>query len=281
MLRLISLFSFLIFTLPLLAQSEFAPTPIIKRISVENFNLNYEFPHGTGVFTKISARGRVSPLYTGSFPFELNLTEEPAFILSTEAFELVWENPPAVLSQVNKIVTENLNVSTQNNEHGLSVDKLIYGPDKKENYEFKQITFKCLGSSTVVELKPRVFEDCKERLDSVIVKMDDFFLRYILSILGKVPLPDGSTESMVNDLEISVTKGKLSIDYAVRYVISTALRIRGTLSYENDYNTIVVKVASMKYGIIPVTTLVMNQLKARIKNPRVKITPPWIRIQLN
>jgi len=36
----------------------------------------------------------------------------------------------------------------------------------------------------------------------------------------------------------------------------------------------------IKFGILPVTSLVMDALRRQVQHPRVSINPPWIRIQL-
>lgn len=254
----------------------------LKKVKIVNFNIDYEFPLGTGTLEKLSV-GAGSKSLLNVFPFRLELNEESkSFFFYSDLIDFTWENPPVLLSDVNKIQTKNLNASSESRLHSLDLEKLVYGPNKKDNYEFEKISFKCEGANDYSQLKVRVFENCRESLSGVVVKMDDFFLRYILSILEKLPLPPGSaSEKMVNDLEISIINGRLKLDYAVRYVISTALHVIGTVQYENDYKTIAVKIDSIKYGFLPVTGLVMNQLRTRIKHPRVKVSPPYIRVEIN
>jgi hypothetical protein len=67
--------------------------------------------------------------------------------------------------------------------------------------------------------------------------------------------------------------------FLATYVVKAGLRTWGNFHYEDDRKSIVIRVDLIKFGIIPVTSLVMKELKDRIKDPDVEINPPFIKIR--
>ncbi|MCE9500261.1 MAG: hypothetical protein K8R21_07165, partial [Leptospira sp.] len=56
------------------------------------------------------------------------------------------------------------------------------------------------------------------------------------------------------------------------------LKVAGHAQFENDGKTFAIRVDEIKFGILPITNTVLSEMQARIKDPKVKIDPPWIRI---
>jgi hypothetical protein len=99
-------------------------------------------------------------------------------------------------------------------------------------------------------------------------------------------LAEGLPKPPVDEMDIpgenvllTVKEGKYFMQVYIKFWVSAGLRAWGYMQYENNYETIAIRVDEIKFGYIPVTKLVMNKLKEIITSPDIKVDPPWIRIK--
>ncbi len=260
----------LLFSFSLNAQS-------INKVYIEDLNLDYVAPLGKGSLVKLNL-GFGNMKQMAPYPVEVSVQEEAIFVLSPVA-EITWEDYPKFLLDIDKLGATHLNASVSKKEHYLKAYDLTFRPKKNQLYGLNGVNLKCIGNSASKDLIQRVFDDCRESLEGSVSKMNGPLMRYILDVLSDPP--NNLVEEIApKDLEVSIKNGQIFLNLAVKFIITARARVWGEVFYENDYKTIAIRVDQIKYGIIPVTRIVLSQLRSRVKHPQVTVTPPWIRIHL-
>ena len=249
----------------------------INKIFLEDVNLEYVAPKGTGTLERISLGfGKGKAL--GPYPVEVTM-EEKAILVQSPIVDLTWEDYPPFLASIRKLSTEKLNASVSKKEHYLKAYNIAFSPAVNQNYGLRGVSAHCQGESLNNNLLYRVMDDCRQSLSVSVTKINGSLMRYVLDVLSDPP--ENLVEELgPNDLEASIKEGNFFFNLGVKFIIRARARAWGEIFYENDYKTIAIRIDQVKYGIVPITWIVLNQMRSRIKHPNVKVTPPWIRINL-
>lgn len=268
---MITIFFTLLFSISTFAQFR------VNKVVIDNANLDYVTPRGAGFLEKLTI-GSILGESFAPYPFEI-LVENEALLFQSPVIEFTLGNLPKFVEGIEKLSTTNLNASLSYKDHSVKAKQILFQPKKYQPYSFTGVDLHCQGNSEDVDLVRRMMLDCQENMSGVVTKLDISVVRYIMDVLGGEP--EGLVaEELPNDLILSLKKGKLFLNVVAKFIIKARARAWGEVIYENDYQTIAIRVDQVKYGIIPVTGIVMKQLRSRVKHPRVKVTPPWIRIYM-
>lgn len=249
----------------------------IKKVHVQNLNLDYFSPKGIGSVEKLSVG--LSKKSLGTYALEIEKVET-ALVLRTEFLDLTWSSPGDFLLSLENIVLKNLNLNFDTKTHMLKASEFSFKTSAKKDYLLQDIDLLCDGSSRIENLGNRILDDCREKMLLKISKVEvpiDFVLNDILEKVNS-----GIVDELpVSDFYLSSEAGEFYLYFYARYYVSAGLRTYGTFEYSPDYKTITIKVNKIKFGILSVTNLVMNELKKRVKNPNIKIDPPYIRVSIS
>lgn len=246
-----------------------------EKLNVINLDLDYKAPHGTGTAEKV---GIGVSLQSEPFPIDINRTEN-SLELTSPYVDFTWYNPLKFIYDVEELVTKKASAALGTDVHFIEADYVSIRP-KDGEYKAEKLKAVCDGDAKG-EFEVRLLEDCRTSLDLTIKKIDvpvDFFLFRILESLPPMPIPE---DEMPGDNVVgSIKNGDVNLQVYIKYVFYAGLRFWGHMQYENDHKVIALRVDTIKFGYLPVTSIVMKKLKEIIKSPDVQIDPPWIRINI-
>lgn len=264
----------LLILLPLIALNAFAG---FEKLTIKNLDLEYAVPYGAGTVEKVGIGMSLEP---EAFPVEINRTEN-SFDLTSPYVDFTWYRPLKFVYDIEQLVTKKTSAAIGTDLHYVESDYLMVKPDKDGGeYKAEKLNAICDGNATG-EVEVRLLEDCRKKLDLTIKKIDvpvDFFLRRIVEDLPQIPAPEADMPA--DHVVAKINDGDLYLQLYIKYVFYAGLRTWGHVQYENDHKVVAIRVDQIKFGYLPVTSVVMKKLKEVIKSPDVKIDPPWIRINI-
>jgi hypothetical protein len=248
----------------------------LEDLTLTNLDLNYLTPHGVGQVgkLKLSIKNQLAP-----YPLEIQKTSD-SYQLSSPYIDVEWKNPAKFIHGLKKVFTEKLSLVFGDSKHSASAQSLIFIPgESTEEMKFQDFNFTCAGNSKYGEAIKRVLYDCQESLEGQIHYFELPF-PFLKNIAPR--LPDGQEDELpANDFVIKLIKGSFESSLRVRYIFHATLRLWGHIDLEDEGKILAIRMDMIKYGIVPVTAFVMNELRREINHPSVTINPPWIRIKLD
>lgn len=263
----------LLLVISLITTSAFAG---LNQVKIQDLNLNYVTPRGTGDFVKFSIDLSLLP---EAYSLELEKVEG-SYVLRTPMLDFTWSRPMAFLLGIEGLQTKHLSADLGKHEHMIKGESFSFRPEGDQDYKLLGFEAKCRGESREADLEKRLMEDCREHMLVTTDRAEvpgDFLL---VNILKELPRPARVLDRPLEDFYLTSHKGDVFLYFLARYYVTAGLRAWGQLHYEDGFKTAVLKINLIKFGIIPVTGRVMKELKKRIKSPNVVIEPPYIRIRL-
>ncbi len=244
----------------------------LHHLNVQKLNLDYTTPAGQGTVGKLDIG--LSKASEEAFTIE---RVGKTFVARTSFLDFTWMEPWKFLFDVEALKIESLDLSAGKNAHDLTLD---HGSVKfKGEYKIEKGTLHCAGSSDLPDLENRIFEDCRESMNVEMDRLDipmDFFLADVLNRLP--PMPEDNAP--LKNFTLTSKQGDFTMYFLAKYVLKAGLRTWGAFHYEDEFKTLVIRVDLVKFGYLPVTSTVMRELKNRIKDPRIQVDPPLIRIRV-
>ncbi len=253
----------------------FSAEAAFEKLNVKNLDLDYKAPHGSGTVEKVGIGMSLAP---EAFPIEINRTEN-SFELTSPYVDFTWYKPLKFIYDVEDLVTKKASVALGTDIHFVEADYVSL-KNKSGEYKAEKLKLTCDGDAQGI-FEERLMEDCRNNLDLTIKKIDvpvDFFLSRVIESLPQMPAPDMDMPG--DNVVASIKKGDLYLQVYIKYVFYAGLRAWGHVQFENNRKVIAIRVDNIKFGYLPVTSVVMKKLQEVIKSPDVKIDPPWIRINI-
>lgn len=247
----------------------------LQKINIKNLDLHYVYPQGSGTFEKLQLgiKSRFEPVPV--FPVEIS-RGEASFDLSTPFVDFSWINPVKFVHDLAGFETKKLGLTLDKINHVVSAEGLKFTPEGMDEFSLEKVLLLCTGESTQERIEDRLIEDCLQSLTAKIEKV------HVPVTLAAPELPDTVDEFNIpgSDFLLNIKKGDFDLGVRIKYYLSARVTAWGNFSLEENNKVAVIRVDRIKYGILPVTTLVLNQLRTRINNPNIEINPPYIRIKL-
>lgn len=245
----------------------------LEKISVQNLNLDYLYPRGKGDIEKLNVN---LSFVEQSYPVEVERVED-TYVMRTPMVDFIWTKPWTLAKNINRLMLEKFSGTLGGVVHEAKAGSIIYRPNNDADYKLTNIKAKCQGKSKELRIENRMLEDCRQNL---VLTIDRLEVPFEMGFLKSLPHGFAPEETPFRDFYLGAQNGEFYMFFLARYVVTAGLRTWGTFTYENNFRTIVLKVNLIKFGVIPVTGKVLNELKKQIKNPSIKIDPPYIRINL-
>lgn len=258
----------LLLTIILFSSSSYAG---LKQLGVKNLSLEYTAPKGVGSVEKIE----IGLSKVVNHPLEVERIGE-TLVVRTPVLDFTWMEPWKFLLDAESISLFNANLSAGKGVHDVSVDQAKFRLNGE--YVLKKAVAHCEGQSTLPDLEFQLLEDCRDLMKVEADRLDVPLDGFLIDILARLPVPD--EEQPLKNFTLSVKDGDFYMYFLASYVVKAGLRAWGAVHYEDDLKTMVIRVDLIKFGILPVTSIVMKELKDRIKDPRIKIDPPMVRIRM-
>lgn len=263
--------SYLILTF-LLLNTAFAG---LEKLHLKNVNLNYLAPEGTGDFEKIDFGWS---LFAEKYPVLIYRREKNFEIDSTFAnFE--WVNPFKFVHNFESASVVGVNLKLDRVEHVLAGETIRFKPEGLGEFSLDGVSVKCKGESTQEDLVLKIQEDCLTKLDAEVDHLE-LPLNLLQSISENLPEAPVETDIPAKDFALSIVNGSFSSSLRVKLIIPANLKIWGFAQVQDAGKTFAIRIDEVKFGVLPVTALVMYELQQQIKHPGVSINPPWIKIKL-
>ncbi|MES2525821.1 MAG: hypothetical protein V4598_01990 [Bdellovibrionota bacterium] len=258
----------LLLTIILFSSSAFAG---LKQLGVKNLSLEYTSPKGVGSVEKIE----IGLSKSINHPLEVEKIEG-TLVVRTPVLDFTWHEAWKFLLDADSISLLNANLNAGKGKHDLSVDqaKLVLGGE----FNLRKAVAHCEGSSELPDLEYQLMEDCRESMKVEADRLDIPLDGFLIDILSRIPVPD--EEQPLKNFTLSVKQGDFYAYFLASYVVKAGLRTWGAFHYEDELKSMVIRIDLIKFGILPVTGIVMKELKERIKDPRIKVEPPFIRIRM-
>lgn len=246
----------------------------LEKISVQNLDMDYVAPYGKGTVEKIGIGLGLAP---EAYPIEF-IRQEHSIDLVTPYVEFSWMNPLKFIYDLQAVSTKGLSASLGTDNHSANAESLMIIPKSGGEYKLDKLTAKCPGGFKG-PFDVRLMEDCRKDLELTIKRVDvpvDFFLYEVLEDFPQI----GDMDIPGDNIIARIKEGDLYLQVYIKYWFYAGLRTWGHVQYENNYQTVAIRVDQIKFGYLTVTNMVMKKLKEVIKSPDVKIDPPWIRIDV-
>jgi hypothetical protein len=249
----------------------------LDKIQIKNLDLNYVYPSGTGMVEKVSVGVRFK---NQAYPLELHRRDN-SFDVVSPFVDFQWVDPIAFFHNMQSASTEKLSLNIDREEHYLRGELLKIKGEKTGDFVFSRYDLKCFGPSVALDPVERLKTDCMEKMEASISHMELPF-EFLTEIAAQLPDIETETDGDIpaHDFFLSMSKGDFFSYLRIKYGVRAYLKIWGHSQFEDSGKIFAIRVDSIKFGILPVTTLVMNELRRQVQHPKIKIDPPWIRIQI-
>jgi hypothetical protein len=248
----------------------------LEKITIQNLDLNYVAPYGSGEFEKLQiGLSLMNPRY----PVEVH-RRLGAIALETPFIDFTWHRPLPFLYQMQQVKTRGLSAKGDRDEHFVQADSLHFTPGNTSEVGLLNLDLKCRGRSRELLIQNRIMEDCRNNMFGTIGRVDlpkGVEPPEFLKVLEEFPL---EKENPLWAIYLNMEQGEFYGSLWVQSWFNARLHAWGAMHYENNFKTIMIRVDRIRYGYIPVTSIIMRQLQSQVNHPNVKITPPWIRIDL-
>ncbi len=242
----------------------------LKHLGVKNLSLEYTSPKGVGSVDKIEI-GLSKSL---NHPLEVEKIGE-TLVAKTPMLDFTWINPWKFLMDAEKLTLNSMNLNAGKGVHDftLAQGKMAMGGE----FLLRNATVHCQGSSELPDLENQMMEDCRESMKAEADRFDVPLDGLLIDMLSRLPQPE--EEQPLKNFTLTIKEGDFYMYFLASYVVKAGLRTWGAVHYEDELKTIVIRVDLIKFGYLPVTRVVMKELKERIKDPRIEVNPPFIRIR--
>jgi hypothetical protein len=242
----------------------------LRHLGVKNLSLEYTSPKGVGTVDKIE----IGLSKSVNHALEVEKIGE-TLVAKTPMLDFTWINPWKFLMDAEKLTLNSMNLSAGNGVHDLSIAQ---GKMTMEGeFVIRNATVHCEGTSELPDLENQMMEDCRDNLKAEADRFDVPLDGLLIDVLARLPQPE--EEQPLKNFTLSVKDGDFYMYFLASYVVKAGLRTWGAVHFEDELKTVVIRVDLIKFGILPVTSIVMKELKERIKDPRIEIDPPLIRIR--
>lgn len=251
----------------------------LDRLNIQNLNMDYSKPYGKGDVEKISIGFSTKSETSGPYPVEIHRTDKN-LELKSPFVDITWNGPWAFFHNLEQMSASKVNASFGKREHSATLETASLTPEKQGVFKLNKIKAACNGKSLEMRVENRLLDDCREKLEVTVASLDvpvDFFMSQIVAQYPQEELrPE---ERPLDSLKLTSYKGDFSMVVYTRVVFYAGLRAWGHVSYEDNHTTIVIRIDQVKFGYLPITSVVLKELRNRIKHPNVTITGNIIRIK--
>lgn len=244
----------------------------LERLGVTNLNFEYASPSGTGNAEKID----IGLFKVRNDVVTIEKQFDDSFLARTGIISFQWMKPWDFLVSMEKLHLTNANLTAGKLKHSASVAKLTML--NKGDFRILNGQVNCEGTSELPELEGRLMEDCRENLKAEADRVDVPLDAFLVDVLSRIPVPQ--EEEPLKHFSLTVKDGDFYMYFLASMVVKAGLRTWGAFHYEDEMKSLVIRIDQIKFGILPVTSIVMRELRARIKDPRIQIEPPFIRVRL-
>jgi len=243
----------------------------LRHLGVKNLSLEYTQPNGVGSVDKLD----IGLSKTSNHALEIVRVED-TFVVKTPMLDFHWIAPWKFLLDAEKLSLNQANLWAGNGKHAFSVaNAKVF---MKGEFALRNGVVHCEGSSELPDLENQLLEDCREKLTAEADRIDVPLNFVLVDVLARLPMPE--EEEPLKNFTLKMEHGDFYMYFYPSNIFKAGLRTWGAVHYEDELKTMVIRVDLIKFGVLSVTGIVMRELRERVKDPRIEISPPFIRIRM-
>lgn len=243
-------------------------------LKVTNADIQYILPAGSGVVEKVEVDMDKSA-QTG---IHIQRTES-AMVIDAGLVKFTWSGPEKFIHNMKLLNTQAFSMQLARGESFFTGDSVSFTSEKDAAFSFTNLEVNCQGRNIHRDPFLRFFYDCAERARVTVHKLD-VPLGFLEELSGRMPPIPDDAELPADDLKVSVDQGALSAQMKVKFLVRATMKVKGHFQFEDDHKVAALRVDEVKFGILPVTNLVLSELARTNTNPNITVNPPWIRIKI-
>lgn len=249
----------------------------LNEIRVKNLTGDYLSPKGKGDFEKINIDLSFRSV---KFPFEIDRTEM-GYLLTTPMADLHWTHPPKFIHEADGLSARGLDLKLGRGQHEVSAPYMSFTLRDSGVTGLDRLKLRCQGKNKNPDFLYEVLEDCLSEMiltsEKVMVPEDFILLDFFRKIYGTQTLP----VSTLDDFLLTSREGDFYLYFRTTYYVRAGFRAWGKASFDEKEEVLTIKINLVKFGIFPVTSIAMDEIKKKFEGSKdVIVEPPFIKINL-
>ena len=221
------------------------------------------------------------PTVTATAPLTLSRNGKSVNV-AAGVFNLALQTAPNFLLQLNSMDLEQLvtdigsNAQLQLKAQVLKMDHQSFGQVDAES-----VSIACAHSSGPIGMD-QVVTDCLNRST---ISMGAFQLpntsQFWLDTMVLAPkTTQENAQQTINDMDMTMNQGNFDLSMKVQGVPFAKIHATGNAKMDTTAQVATIRIDEVKYGVIPITGLVMDQLKKKLPADQFRVVPPYVYMTL-
>lgn len=249
----------------------------VSKVNIQNFNFNYRVPAGTGTADAFSYEKNLTPTQQVSVE---KIGEVFKIVLAgVENQEIDFKGAPDLMLKAETIELGAFNLSFAE-RFSLSFSNALFdGADDHMN--LNNFSLICDRSLAFPQVMDQVITGCIQKMDFKTGSLSTQGEGFDQALMrGFDESHDEFKSSMtVKNVDFRVNGGKFDLSAEIKAQISGKAKGNGTIQYDASAKKITVKISSVKFGILDVTSKVFDELKKQ-ESETVKVNKPFVYITI-
>ena len=248
-----------------------------EQVIFKNLELEYTSPLGTGSVSQIEL-GVLFPL--GPHPISVKRSND-SFQFTSPFHDLTWQEPLQFLLDLDKLSIQNSFLELGNGKHFIKSDYLMFKLHSGDPFTARKMSGNCVGASMQFPLRVRLLDDCRQLMSLTVKEVEipnnGALIQLMNQHLAQTPFKGDKLFS--DQVSMKVSKGDLDISLNLKNFAYVTIRVLGYVQFEDEHQTIAIRVDKIRFGFFDVTKPVMDELYKMNTSSKVEIDPPWVRIK--
>lgn len=201
--------------------------------------------------------------------------------ISSGVLGFVLQNSPNVLLKLNSFQFEKLNLKLGTPAHDIKIGVVKMDHQAIGEFNADGLAMNCHHADSTIQDIPQLVSGClikatisADRLE--IPEMNLFWEETFSEVT-----PQFESSQTFNDFDMNINKGDFVMNLKLKFMPFAKVHGFGNIKVDMTAQTATVRIDKFKFGILPVTDLVMSQLKKKLPPERFRVEPPYIYIKLN
>lgn len=260
---------------------------VAKSISLNLPELKYSANKGAGVINSLSINLDAQSEDNYSFqsvpkvisPAKIELSrEDKTFNMSVGPVAMTMQNINGLLTKLNTFEIKKLDVSFgDKNQHLIRIGSAGLSHASIGEMAVEGLQLNCLHKQANMPDIQGLINEClvkssaqAERLE--IPDMNNFWIESLFDI---TPLFEELFQTF-KDFEMQISQGNFDMSLKIKGLPLARVKGEGHIKAELAAKKVTIRLDKVKFGLLPVTDLVMSQLKKKLPPENFRVEPPYI-----
>jgi hypothetical protein len=277
--------SSLIVFFALMSQSAFAFS--VKSISLSVPELKYSANKGTGTLNSLvvnlDAQSSEDYIFqtvpTVLSPAKIEFSrEDKTFKINIGPVALAMQNINALLTKLNTLSLSKLDVAFgEKKQHAFRIGAAELSHTSIGDFMVEDLKLNCTHKQTDMPDIQGLLDECliKSTLQAERLEIPDMNNFWVESLFNVTPWFEELFQAF-KDFEMQMAQGNFDMSLKVKGLPFARVKGEGHLKPELAAKKVTIRIDKIKFGLLPVTDLVMSQLKKKLPPENFRVEPPYI-----